>query len=379
MAQNAASGPLIWVHVPQEGALSPVEDLAKRLISELPALRVLITTQTVPLNALQGAITYVKPPTDKRSEVQPFLARWAPDLCLWTRGAIRPVLLTEVETLGIPCYLIDAAEASVSSGRAPWSRLAQRGHLRRFRHLLAQDERTAQKLASQGAQAWRIEVTGALLESAAALPFAAAERDELAEALVSRRLWYGADIPDLEFETAVKAHQETLGRAHRTLAVITPKQLSSAPQLASIARDQGLRVDMRSETDEIDPECQLLVADFPDEHGLWFRLAPVSYLGGTLSTGKCRDPFEPAALGSAIIHGPALGAYKSKFDRLAHAQAAKAIGSAAELGAALSHLGAPDRSAILAHAAWDASSAGASAADRVVELALEALAEREVS
>lgn len=110
------------------------------------------------------------------------------------------------------------------------------------------------------------------------------------------------------------------------------------------------------------------------ELGLWYRLAPVTFMGGTLVPGGSgRNPFEPAALGSAILHGPHPGPYPEAYALLAEARAARLVAGPDALAEAVTELIAPDRAALLAHNAWAASSGGAEVTDRVAGAVLAAL------
>jgi 3-deoxy-D-manno-octulosonic-acid transferase len=125
---------------------------------------------------------------------------------------------------------------------------------------------------------------------------------------------------------------------------------------------------------EPDTETEVYLPDSAAEYGVWYRLAPVCYMGGSLLGDGCaRNPMEAAALGSAIIYGPRPGNFGAVFGRLGAAQAARAVGSAGDLGEALSDLLAPDRAARLAQAAWGLASDGVEVTDRVVEFARRVL------
>ena len=74
----------------------------------------------------------------------------------------------------------------------------------------------------------------------------------------------------------------------------------------------------------------------------------------------------PAALGSAILHGPRTGTAGPVFVRLGAARATRAVASASDLGDALGDLLAPDRAARLAQAAWGVVSEGAEVTEGVL-------------
>ena len=119
------------------------------------------------------------------------------------------------------------------------------------------------------------------------------------------------------------------------------------------------------------------MAEDSAELGLWYRLASVTYMGGTLTNGAgvARHPFEPAALGSAIVHGPHLSAQAAEWQGLDRAGGARRIHAASALPAAIEDLSAPDAAARLARSAWEVSTAGAEITRRIADAILSDLPE----
>jgi 3-deoxy-D-manno-octulosonic-acid transferase len=90
----------------------------------------------------------------------------------------------------------------------------------------------------------------------------------------------------------------------------------------------------------------------------------------------CRDPFEAAALGSAVLYGPQVAPFQRHAGRLNAAGASRLLRSGADLGLAVETLLAADKTAELAHAAWDVTSRGATVTNRIaalIQLRLEEL------
>ncbi|MEM1236004.1 MAG: glycosyltransferase N-terminal domain-containing protein [Pseudomonadota bacterium] len=369
-------GQLVWFQVPHEGELGPVEELAQRLLNADPDLAVLITAPTLPAGPHRGTVNYVPLPSDKRTEVQAFLNHWEPDICVWTRGELQPTILADLEERNVPILLVDATTPDFPSSWLPWSGMRQKTMLRRFDRILAADDDAAAHLKSLGARPWSVEAIGSLEEGSVALSASETDRAELAEILATRPVWYAADLPLAELGIALDAHSNALRRAHRFLLVLGLAREADAPAAFEAATDAGYRVALRSATDDIDSEIQVLVADLPDEHGLWYRLAPLCYIGGTFSGEANRNPFEAAALGSAIVYGPRISRFRAHFERLRNASGARSLNLPTSLGSAISDLSAPDKSAAIAHAAWDVSSSGASVTDRVIGLIRDALDKR---
>lgn len=130
----------------------------------------------------------------------------------------------------------------------------------------------------------------------------------------------------------------------------------------------------RALEEEPEDDVQVLIVEDDSELGLWYRLAPVTWMGGTLFRGGApRSPLEPAALGSAIVHGPAVAAHADEYARLAEAAACRVASTPAALADAVAELIAPDRVAALARNAWEAISGDAGVTEKIARRALAEL------
>jgi 3-deoxy-D-manno-octulosonic-acid transferase len=147
--------------------------------------------------------------------------------------------------------------------------------------------------------------------------------------------------------------------------------------LAETLRAQGWHVALRSKDDPITEDVQVVVVDVCGELGLWYRLAPITFVGSSLVPGfGGQDPFAPAALGSALLYGPNVGNYLDSYSRLVNAGGARIVKDASSLAQGLQLLLAPDKAAAQAHAAWEVASRGAEVTDKVLEILQEQLDEK---
>ena len=131
-------------------------------------------------------------------------------------------------------------------------------------------------------------------------------------------------------------------------------------------RDRGLFVARRSKGEEIGADTDVYLADTLGEMGLWYRIAAVAFVGGSLVDVGGHNPFEPALLGCAILHGPHVRNFVDVYRRLAIADAAALVRSEDELADALVATMAPDRAATMASSAWEVVSEGAAVTDTVM-------------
>jgi len=382
-SQPRPDGQLVWFHAASVGEALSIQELVRRLGEERPELSFLLTTGT--RTSAQVMSTRMPPralhqyvPLDAIPFVRRFLDHWKPDLAIWTESEFWPALMVETHKRGVPMLLINARMSDKSHRRWRWLPGAAKSLLSRFDHILVQDRRSAAHLRRLGVSKADLEVTGTLKEGTAALPCDEAERDLLAVQMQSRPVWLAASTHPGEEAIAAQAHRQALRSAHRMLLIIAPRHPERGPEIAENLAGEGWNVALRSRDERIGEDTQIYVADTLGEMGLWYRLAPISFVGGSMVEVGGHNPFEPAALGSAILHGPHMKNFKDIYERLTHAGAARQVADAAALAEEVRRLQSPDQAAQMAHAAWEVSSAGAQVTDRAIDLVLDSLDRREV-
>ena len=351
------AGRLVWLHAPGEGLLSPMRALARRLVAE-DGLPVLLTAPA-PMPPLPGVIIQ-PPPADSPADARAFLDHWRPEIAIFAGGQLRPAVMHEAGERQIPMLVVNGKAPAFLRERDGWYPGLMRSALARFRAIMAVDEAAARAFRKGGAALSSVAVTGRMEEEGVVLPGVEAERAELARLLAARPVWFAAGVTEAEEEAVLHAHRKALQHSHRLLLILMPEDPARAAPLAERLEAEGWAIAQRAQDEEPEPEIEIFVADSPAEYGLWYRLAPVSFLGGSLlGMGPTRTPMEAAALGSAILHGPRTGVAGPVFARLGAARATRAVASANDLGDALGDLLAPDRAARLAQAAWAVASDGA--------------------
>jgi 3-deoxy-D-manno-octulosonic-acid transferase len=274
--------------------------------------------------------------------------------------------LHEAQDRKLHLLVVDGRAPYILRDRDGWFPGLMRSALSTFSHVLTVDDAAARAFRKAGASLSAVTVTGRMEEESAALPHIEAERSALARQLATRPVWMAAALPEAEEAAVIAAHHAALRHAHRLLLIVVPQDMTRSDALAARLEAEGWAVAHRLRDEEPAADTEVYLVDHA-EYGLWYRLAPITFLGGSLSGDGCgRNPLEPAALGSAIMYGPRAGAFGTTFGRLGAARAARAVGSAADLADALAELLAPDRAARLAQAAWGVTSEGAEATEQAL-------------
>lgn len=373
-ADEAGSGPLVWLHAGPSTRLAGISHLARRMARDRPGLRFLVTIDGEARSAVEfppDTITTAAPP-DQSGAVRVWLNHWRPSLIVLTGSRLSPALIVAARAKGIPVVLADARRPAQGHSRWHPSGAISAALVPMLTLILAQDPDAAAYYQRIGGREARIEITGKIEETTDPLPCTEAERDALATLFAARPVWLAVSCPPSEEEAVIAAHAHVLRLAHRMLLILVPTDPARAPALADRLSREGWDVAQRARDEEPEADTQVFITDGETELGLWYRLAPVTYMGGTLAAdGGGRSPMEPAALGSAIIHGRNVAPYPEAYARLREARATRQLASPADLPRALAELIAPDRAAQLAHNAWAAASGGAEVTDRVAQILLD--------
>src|SRR5207248_963007 len=93
----------------------------------------------------------------------------------------------------------------------------------------------------------------------------------------------------------------------------------------------GLPVAVRSRGGMPDGKTEIYVADTLGELELWYRLAPVVFVGGSLVPHGGQNPIEAVKLGAAVLHGRDTWNFAEIYDTLDHAQGAIEVEDAEDL------------------------------------------------
>lgn len=330
-------GKLLWCHAASVGESLSLLALIDKIRSVFPGISILVTTGTVTSATLM--LTRLPPgayhqyiPVDRAPWVERFLNHWKPDIALWVESELWPNLLCAVRERHIPSALLNARMSDKSYHA--WQRYAPgwcRNLLAAFSLVLAQTERDAQRLSALGAT--QVKCLGNLKFAAAPASCDEAELASLREQIGQRPVWLIASTHPGEEELALLAHKSLRLKYARLLTIVVPRHPARGNDLATlIAEQHGLNVAQRSRKEPVRTETEIYLADTLGELGLFYRLAPIVAMGGSLLAGMGgHNPIEPAQLGAAIVLGPSMRNFEEIAQAFATQRAALKLASNEEL------------------------------------------------
>jgi 3-deoxy-D-manno-octulosonic-acid transferase len=306
-------GPLVWIHAASLGESLSILPVVERLVGGEPPLGVLLTTVTrssaelmaerLPVGALHAYA-----PLDTGPALDRFVAHWRPDATVLVEQELWPMLLARSPA---PRLLVNARLSARSAGRWARVRPLAKAMLGRFERVLAQSEADAERLRALGAGC--VETPGNLKDAAPPLPVDPGELARWRAALAGRRVWIAASTHPGEDALVAAADASLRARFPELLTLLVPRH----PERAEAVAQQLDRRDLSrwSTTDHPGAETGILLVDRFGALGLFYRLAEVAFVGGSLVPHGGQNPLEPARLARPVLFGP----HMANFDEVATA------------------------------------------------------------
>lgn len=375
-------GTLLWLHCADPDRIHVLAQLGYRLAAQRGETRVLITLapNCAPPKELPEDVIFCPAPSENPADVEKFLKFWKPEALICSGPWLRPALIHGAHKANMPMVLVDAGELGVEHKSWLWLPDSLRATLQMFTCIYAINAASAYRLRRMLGLDAPIEDSGPLLEESPALTCSDTDLEDLGEVLRGRPVWLAARVQVEELAPVLAAHKFSMRLSPRMLLIIVPDNPQDAGAVLNDCEEGGWRVSLWDNGEMPDEKTQILLAEDPRELGLFYRIAPMSFIGSSLVSGKGgRNPYEPAALGSAILYGPGVRLHLEAYSRLAKAGAARIVKDADSLSAAVASLMAPDKVAKMVHAGWEIVSEGAMVADRIIDRVNDAMDQREAS
>jgi 3-deoxy-D-manno-octulosonic-acid transferase len=352
-SRERPEGRLAWLHGASIGETLALLPVVERLIRR--GLIVLVTSGTHTSAELLGrrlppGAVHQFVPVDAPRYVRRFLDHWRPDLALVAESEIWPNSILELDRRGIPLVLINGRISERSFRR--WSRVPRISGalLKRFALCLAQSRADAERLQRLGAS--RVTIAGNLKFDASPPPADARAVAHLSGLLSGRPVWVAASTHPGEEELVFAAHEALASRLPSLMTIVAPRHPQRGGEIAALASTAGLEAARRSASDQPERSTAVYVVDTVGELGLFYRLAPLVFMGGSLVPHGGQNPIEPAKLGAAILHGPHVHNFADVYAALDRVGGARPVADGEALSAAVGALlAAPARMRDMARAA----------------------------
>lgn len=319
------AGKLIWMHGASVGESVSMLPLIDKLLSEDENLFVMVTTGTLtsaeimekrlPARAFHQFIPFDVPKFAKK-----LLDYYKPDAVLWFESELWPSLLSVIHERKIPLILVNGRISDKSFKMWQKFKFISKELLGCFTLCLGQSEQDKNRLKILGAK--RVDCFGNLKYAGMPLPVDEAKFSALERQIGGRRVFLISSTHANE-EEQLAVHLPFLRQVvSDVLVIVVPRHPNRGREVADVFERKGFKTALRSKGEDIEVDTEVYVADTIGEMGLWYKLSPITFVGGSLVNHGGQNFMEPARDKNAVIVGPNMQNFT---EMLARAQAAHAV------------------------------------------------------
>jgi len=332
------AGRPLWLHCVSVGETVAAEPLVAALRERGVPLMVSSTTFTGAARVRQRfgrRLPQRYLPFDIPLFVARFLDRVQPRALLILETELWPNLIAACRRRGIPVILVNARLSARSArGYARLGRLS-RAMLADLTLIAAQSPADAGRFAALGVPEDRLHVTGNLKFDAGGESVLPADAADLRAQIGARPVWVAASTHAGEDEIVLDAHRRLLRDRPEALLVLVPRHPERFNDVAALVARRGFTCLRRSAGDTPAPACAVFLGDSMGEMPLYYGIADVAFVGGSLVPVGGHNFLEPAALGLPLLTGPHCFNFEAIADDLVAAGALQRVNDGDALGEAL--------------------------------------------
>jgi len=342
--QTRPKGTLIWLHAVGLGEVLTIPIIIAALQKQQPNLQFLITStslssaiaiaKNMPVNSIHQFLPLDYPLARKR-----FLNHWQPNLAVWVEQDLWPGFIVACRNRNIPLALINVRLLQQSKQKKQYFASLFQYCYRQF-HLIAAKDSESQTNLQQLSGRTDIQLLPSLKRAIAKLPVDNNKYQQWQQLLSNRSFWLAASLHLDELSTVLQAHKLVLQSQPKQRLIIVPRYPIQAAAFADQCQQQQLKtltisngkIPMNSSQIDV-----LLIASF-GEMGLWYQLANVALIGGSLCNVGGHNPFEAIAMHCAVLVGPQTHNFANDYQELLQCDAASLITDSQSLAIAVCNL-----------------------------------------
>lgn len=338
------SGAPVWMQACSVGEVNTAQPLLQLVGTAFGPGTLLLTASTLTGRARAeaaqpGFSAYF--PFDHPGSVRDFITRVQPRVLVLVETELWPNVIRECNKQGIPVVVVNGRLSDKHFARYQRLRRAARPMFAGLAAVGAQTAQHAERFASLGVPADRIEVTGNLKFDAAPTEVGQKERARLRAACgipdAAPLLLFGSTRPGDE-ALAAKCWLSLRAEFPNLHLLVAPRHVERRDEARACFYESVL---LRSALKEgaLPQGERVLLVDTLGELTQFYAAATVAVVGGSFYPGvEGHNPLEPAALGVPTVFGPHMRNFAEAASTLVQADAAVQVESADKLCGSLAEL-----------------------------------------
>lgn len=326
----------IWVHAVSVGEFISVIPLIRKLQQQYPDELITVTTTTVTGSAqvkkhLAETVFHVYLPYDSIFGMQGFLTKVQPKLCIILETELWLNMLFCCQQRNIPVFIINARISDNSFCKYKKIRWLMQAMLQQVTKVMAQSTLDGERFLQLGLAAEKLTIPGNIKYDITIAEPQLQLGQALKQTLGSRLVWIAASTHEGEEEQILTVFQQLAKQIPGLLLILVPRhperfatvaQLVTLSQLTMVTRSSGVACNFAT---------QVLLLDTMGELGIFYQVADIAFVGGSLVAVGGHNMLEPAAAGLPIISGPNIANFLEISQQLIAAEAMVIVQNTFEL------------------------------------------------
>ncbi len=323
--------PCMVLHAVSVGELMAARSLISRLLQEYPDYQLWITTTTPTGSQLVSQLfgdkvghSYL--PYDLPNSLQRFMQQVRPQLVLIMETEIWPNLYAYCAQMAIPLLLINARLSARSfKGYQRFGSLIEET-LHNVTWLGTRSNDDAQRFIQLGADPAQVQVCGNLKFSLTIPDSILHQATQLrAQWQLDKRLvWVAGSTHEGEEAIILNVFQQLRQVFPELLLILVPRHPQRFAAVRALSKIVANTVE-RSARSTLTEETAIVVGDTLGELLLWYAIADIAFIGGSLIPKGGHNPLEAAAFAVPIVSGPHTYNFGDIYPALFSAEAVKEV------------------------------------------------------
>lgn len=300
--------PIVWIHAVSVGEVVAATPLIRRLLT-CADIRLMVTTMTPTgstrvVSNFADKVLHVYAPYDLPWTVAAFLRRTQPVLTIIMETELWPNLLHECARTNQPTILANARMSERSARRYLRFYGATRELVNCLSYVAAQNIEDGERFLRMGLEREKLVLAGNV-------KFDIQPNRQQIEDSRRLKIEYRQDRPIVvaasthegEDEIVLKAFSTVLVRHPNALLIIVPRHPERFNDVAALC-EASFRCVRRSHNLTPSAETQVVVGDTMGEMMLFYGIADIAFVGGSLIERGGHNMIEPASWGVPVLSGP---------------------------------------------------------------------------
>lgn len=201
-------------------------------------------------------------------------------------------------------------------------------------YCFAQDQNSYDRFANLGVQSDNIDMLGNLKQFQHATPVDHPDLTHIRTAFPAHITLCAASTHKGEDQIIVDAFSMVKEVRPDAKLILVPRHANRTPEIEGIIDATRFACAVRSQNELPYESDDIYLADTVGEMKLWYSSASITFVAGSLVPVGGHTPYEPAAFGSAIIHGSQYSNFQAIYEQLVACNGSMQADTAEDIAAA---------------------------------------------